>query len=200
MRPKIENNKTKTFFERLVDCVVAALVLAVVALVVSCGDDAPINAVDPPRAPAEALSTGLESPNFVVVIDKRKDVGRPFLAPPGVCGSIGSAGGVVCNGPVTLVIPPGALADYTDICISAVNQQQLIAEFTPDGQWFAGDVSMRWNLANTSAEGEAENVTTIWFNSASGQWEAVTTEAPIDTNTTETLIRHFSKYGQEITG
>lgn len=200
MRSIIKDHISRTFFERLSNCAVAALVITIAVLIFSCGKEAPLTSGGAPRPAAEAYSAGLESPNFVVVVDKRKAISRPFLAPPGVCGSIGSAGGVVCNGPVTLIIPAGALADYTDICISAVNQQQLIAEFTPDQQWFAADVSMRWSLVNSSAEGQAENVTTIWFNPTTELWEEVATEAPIDSNTTETLIRHFSKYGQFIGG
>lgn len=200
MRSKLKIHMNNTVTKRLFDCVVAVLVLTVAILIFSCGNETPLTGEKPFPAQTDAPAVGIETPDFVTVVDKQKAMSRPFLAPPGVCGSIGRDGGVVCNGPITLIIPEGALADYTDICISAVNQQQLIAEFTPAGQWFAGDVSMRWNLINTSAEGQAEDVTTIWFNPATQLWEAVTTEEPIDTNTTETLIRHFSKYAQQVGG
>ncbi len=199
MRPKFKIHTNRLSATILVVCVIATLIVSISLFIFSCSNETPLD-TGQSLAPGGTAASGGNKPNFVVFVGGKSEMPRPFLASPGVCGAIGPAGGVVCNGPVTLIIPEGALGDNTDICISAFNPQQLIAEFTPAGQVFAADVSMRFSLAGTSAEGEAENVTTIWFNPATELWEDVVTEEPIDTNTTETLIRHFSKYAGHIDG
>lgn len=169
--------------------------IALLFTLVSCGDQSTL------LTDADGPPTGIKNPEFVTFDGTKAELlSRPFLLPPGVCGAIGPAGGIVANGPVALIIPAGALPEVTNICISAVSQYSLIAEFSPAGQTFGFSVEMRWNLTGSSAEDQAEDWITLWYNPTTELWEDQVTEEPINSNVTKTYIDHFSKYSGRIDG
>lgn len=198
MRSKVKLYDHEFFTERYLNVVLAILVVLAAVLSLSCSGDQPLTAEE--FSSLESSPKGTKSPRFVVIVDKQFAHSRPFLAPPGVCTDIGPDGGTITSGPVKLIIPQYALGETTEICISSVNQNLLIAEFSPAGLTFSVDATMEWDLTGSSAEDNADNVTTIWYNPVTQLWEEIVTEPPIDPNTTKTFIEHFSKYAQQVSG
>ena len=151
-------------------------------------------------SPKPFAEQGIENPTFVRVLPGEKNVLHPSLAESNSATISASQGGSVTCGLVTLVIPPGALSEDTEITIEIENPAILVADFGPDGLEFNTAVVMRWDLTGTSAEGEAQSTESLYFNETTQLWEEVNMLSPPDANTTETEIEHFSKYSQSTGG
>jgi len=107
-------------------------------------------------------------------------------------------GGVVFNDYVMLEFPPGALSEDTEITIGMPEEGKLIVEFGPHGLQFNKPVVMTFDLSNTSANGMADQTSTIWYNEDCGWWEPIEKANSSDENSASSVLMHFSKYSGKL--
>jgi hypothetical protein len=76
----------------------------------------------------------------------------------------------------------------------------LGVELDPHGIQFNRPVTMTVDLQGTSAEGQSESSTTLWFNEDQGWWEAMPRIETYNPNDLSTTLEHFSHYGSSVGG
>jgi len=108
-------------------------------------------------------------------------------------------GGVINSGRITLVFPPHALSEDTEITIEMLNDGTLGVELGPHGIQFNRLVTLEMNLVGTTAEGEGDASSTLWFNEDQGWWEAMP-HLNGDENRLKTKLEHFSRYSSQVGG
>lgn len=157
--------------------------------VVTAPDSAPQNVV-------------VDNPNFVRILSaSSKGDTDPILRASAVSTVISAEnGGTISNGRVTLEFPAGALDEDTQITIEMVGDGTLGVELGPHGTVFNKPVVMTVDLSGTTAEGRAYESTTLWMNPEMDRWERVEKVDSEDNNAGRSLLRHFSRYNQDVGG
>jgi hypothetical protein len=102
-------------------------------------------------------------------------------------------GGVISNGRVTLVFPPNALDEDTEITIEMDTDGTLGVELKPHGIQFSHPVIMTMDLVSTTAEGRGGTSAILWFNDMQEWWEVID-KVQSHNNEIKTKLNHFSKY------
>lgn len=139
------------------------------------------------------------SPDFIHILSTSK--GDPFAATARSVSNTVFAefGGTVSNGRVTLEFPAGALDQDTEITIDMYRDGTLGVELGPHGIQFNKPVLMSMSLRGTSAEGLADQTSTLWWNEDLEQWERMD-KAASGPNEESCYLEHFSKYKGNIGG
>ncbi len=174
----------------LVSSNVCALLACSILLVTSIGCSP-----GTPTAPSLAPQNVVESPNFVRILSASdKNVDGPSLAAgPAVTMISAETGGTITSGRFTLVFPPNALSEDTEISIEMINDGTLGVELGPHGIQFNQPVTLEMDLIGTTAEGEGDTSSTLWFNEDQGWWEAMP-HLNGNEDKLKTKLEHFSKY------
>jgi hypothetical protein len=149
-----------------------------------------------PTAPSLAPQNVVESPNFIRILSASdtKDVQGPSLAQGPVATMISAdIGGTITSGRFTLVFSPNALDEDTEITIEVINDGTLGVELGPHGIQFNQPVVLEMDLTGTTAEGEGDAASTLWFNEDQGWWEAMP-HLNGNEDRLKTTLEHFSKY------
>jgi len=153
-------------------------------------------------APDSATEVAVvESPNFVRILSTSKGVSdAPQMAPFASQMISAAEGGTVTNGRITLTFPAGALDQDTEITMEMMDDGTLGAEFGPHGIEFKLPVVMSMDLRGTNAEGMAAVTSTLYENEELGRYERVEKAPSGDSNSSSSLLRHFSSYKGNIDG
>ena len=149
-----------------------------------------------PTDPSSTPENVVVNPNFVRILSTSdKFVDGPNLV-SGLTSKVISAhdGGVVTNGRVTLEFPPFALSEDTEITIEMLDDGTLGVELGPHGIQFNRAVTMTMDLRGTSAEGQASEARTLWWNEQQGWFEKIEKIGSTDSNSLSSQLEHFSKY------
>jgi hypothetical protein len=183
-----------------------ALSLPLSALGLACSAD---RSVEPPTAaaptpPNESLLGGLTSTVVSVVdwaIPLSSNVTWSFTAGPAGVRSSNAATGL------TIVIPPGALAQTVTITVTAVKGNVVNYQFQPAGLQFAYPVTLTQNMSLTSTLLNTLTGTTLkgaYYSSSTLQYDSSTNKATVneyEPTVTNLLqgsvswqIKHFSGY------
>jgi hypothetical protein len=118
--------------------------------------------------------------------------------------TIGSAGGSLmsADGEVELIIPSGALATNTDITIQPITNniptgRGKAYRFTPDGQQFAKDITIKFHYTEEEAEGTKPEYMQVAFQNADGTWKVVDKVTNDEAaNTINASVNHFTDFSQ----
>lgn len=156
-----------------------------------------------PTAPSSAPPDVVESPNFIRILSaaSSKGVQGPNLTDTITSKMISAAeGGVISNGRVTLVFPPEALDEDTEIFILMETDGTLGVELGPHGIQFNRPVVMTMDLTGTTAEGLSAASTTLWYNEDQDWWELIEKIPSDDPDALTSSLEHFSGYKGVING
>lgn len=146
-------------------------------------------------APSSAPQTNVvDSPNFIRVLSTSKGV--PEISMASAAEQVVSAeeGGTLHCGSFTLDIPAGALDQDTEITMDVINDGTLSVELGPHGIQFNVPVVLTMDLRGTSAEGMADQSSTLWHNEEEDRYERVQQLTSPDPNIALASLEHFSKY------
>jgi len=168
-----------------------ALLACSALLFTSFGCSSPGSVTAPDSSPSAIV---VNNPNFISILSTSKGESNLFMADASASSMISAEfGGTISNGRVTLEFPPHALDQDTEISIEMLGDGTLGVELSPHGTQFNHPVTMSMDLTGTSAEGNAANTNTVYYNETSDQYE-LQEKLESDPNTTRSSIRHFSRY------
>ena len=140
------------------------------------------------------------SPNFVRILPGRDGQPDPYLERGSGSNDSSSGlisaqfGGLLTNGRVTLMFPPGALNRDTEITLTMDKKGLFITDLSPSPLQFNVPITMTFNLEDTSAEGNSANTYIAWLDGATGNWEIINNLPPPNGDTIRALVDHFSKF------
>jgi hypothetical protein len=148
-----------------------------------------------PTAPSSAPLNVVESPNFIRILSTSSKGVQDLSLSAAVASKMITAenGGVISNGRVTLVFPPNALDEDTEITIEMDTDGTLGVELKPHGIQFSRPVIMAMDLVGTTAAGRGGTSAVLWFNETQEWWEVIDKVQSHD-NEIKTKLNHFSKY------
>ena len=135
---------------------------------------------------------------------------EPTITPVGtndgtaITKTIGSAGGGVmsADGEVELIIPSGALATNTDITIQPITNniptgRGKAYRFTPDGQQFAKDITIKFHYTEEDATVTKPEYMQVAFQNADGTWKVVDKVTnDVADKTINASVNHFTDFSQ----
>lgn len=135
---------------------------------------------------------------------------EPTITPAGtndgtaITKTIGSGGGGImsADGEVELIIPPGALAANTDITIQPITNniptgRGKAYRFTPDGQQFAKDVTIKFHYTEEDAAVTKPEYMQVAFQNADGTWKVVNKITnDVAAKTINASVNHFTDFSQ----
>jgi hypothetical protein len=153
-------------------------------------------------APDSATDVAVvESPNFVRILSTSKGANDGAQMAPSVSTMISAReGGTVTNGRITLTFPAGALDQDTEITMDTFSDGTLGAQFGPHGTVFNKPVVMSMDLRGTSAEGRSDATSTLYDNEDLDRYERMEKVPSGDSNVSRSLLRHFSKFKEDVGG
>lgn len=151
---------------------------------------------------ADRLTEGqvVLSPNFVQIFPGPNGEPDPYLQHGSRQNNSSSEvisaqfGGSLSNGRVTLMFPPGALDQDTEITLIMDDNGLFVTDLSPSPLQFNVPVTMTFELDGTSAEGKSANTYIAWFNEAKGNWEIIDNLPPPNADKIRALVDHFSKF------
>ncbi len=148
-----------------------------------------------PTAPSSAPVNVVESPNFIRILSTSSKGVQDLSLSATVASKMITAenGGVISNGRVTLVFPPNALDEDTEITVEMDTDGTLGVELKPHGIQFSHPVIMTMDLVGTTAEGRGGTSAILWFNETQEWWEVIH-KVQSHNNEIVTKLNHFSKY------
>jgi hypothetical protein len=155
-----------------------------------------------PTAPSSTLEMMVESPDFIRILSTSSKGVQSVSLTAGFTSKLIPAkeGGVVSNGRVTLEFPPYALDEDTEITIDLATDGTLGVELGPHGIYFNRPVIMTMDLTGTTAEGQADVSSTLWFSEEQCSWEKIN---KVDSKSPDALsasLEHFSKFAGSLGG
>lgn len=165
----------------------AMLLLTVLVLGVSCADDS--SQMGPTATPEFIEILGPEAPAGVAgsaVKGRSAAMEASQLVTP-------EAGGTVAFGRATVVIPPDALRENTQITVRSTDDALVGCELGPHGIAFDRPVTLQFDLKGTEAL-PTDDLTIYWFNEETGAWEDVGGTLDPATMVLSTKLEHFSQY------
>lgn len=118
--------------------------------------------------------------------------------------TIGSTGGSIVSddGEVELVIPSGALATNTDITLQPITNniptgRGKAYRFTPDGQQFGKDVTIKFHYTEEEAAFTKPEYMQVAFQNADGSWQVVDKVTnDVTNNVVSASVNHFTDFSQ----
>jgi hypothetical protein len=133
---------------------------------------------------------------------------EPSVTPVGtndgtpVTKTIGSGGGSIlsADGEVELVVPPGALSANTDITIQPITNdipsgRGKAYRFTPDGQQFSKDVTIKFHYTEEEAAMTKPEYMQVAFQNADGTWQVVEKVTnDVASKTVSAMVNHFTDF------